>query len=852
MCNIFGIPIAPETLVGTVCSPEAHLIKHLFKDPESFLERIPVLIREKKVCVGEHIEMVNGKHYERDFIPIFSGDKYLGHLWQFNDITERKNAEQKLKESQERYRQIVESAMDIIYRTDIKGYYSYVNATVFSILGYVEEEVVGKHFTSFIRPDYISQTVEFYKRQVESQTLSSYFEFPVITKDLRQVWIGQNVQMVFENGKHKESSAIARNITDKILAEEKIQKSEEKYRSIIDHMKLGVLEVDIEEKITFAYDRFCQMTSYSAEELMGTHALDLMPVEYLKTFHTKNAERLNGHTGVYEVQIKKKNGQIMWALVSGAPLYDNHQQIIGSLGIHLDITEQKNIEQDLIKERKKAEESSKAKETFLANMSHEIRTPMNAIIGMANLIAGTDLTDKQKGYLEAINTSANNLLVIINDVLDFSKIESGKLALETIGFRLDNTVRSLMQSISYKADEKGISIAANIGTGISPVVIGDSVRLNQVLLNLMINAIKFTSQGHVELQCNLIAETPLIQSIEFKVTDTGIGISEHKLHTIYDSFSQEDESITRRFGGTGLGLSICKQIVELMGGQLHVISEKGKGSTFSFVIDFNKGTESDIEHIREEKKDVSLAGVKVLLVEDHKINRFLALSIMQEWKLVVDVAENGAIAVEKVKSTKYDIILMDMQMPVISGMEASRIIRNELKSAIPIIALTANASKADAAKCLKAGMNGYISKPFNPVHLYNTIAEHVQIEFPVSEEPLVRANMHEKLYDLSKLLTMYNGNKSLINKLIVIFKETTPQTLMQINEYYTHKKLHEVAMLAHQLKPAIDFLGISTLTTHIRFLEKCQLKNTADIQTSIDELNQVLAIVLQQLESEVE
>jgi PAS domain S-box-containing protein len=668
--------------------------------------------------------------------------------------------------------------------------------------------------------------------------------------------------MIFENGLLKEASAVARNITDKLVAEEKLRKSEEKYRSIIEHMKLGVLEVDREKKITFAYDRFCQMTGYRAEELIGKNVSELLPEQYRATFHAMNVERLNGKPGVYETQLRKKTGEINWALVSGVPLYSQSQEVSGSIIVHLDITPQKKIESDLLQERIKAEESSKAKETFLANMSHEIRTPMNAIIGMSNLIADTAISAKQKSYLDAIRTSANNLLVIINDVLDFSKIESGKLVLETIGFRLETVISSLMQSISYKADEKGLAINSRLDLNISPVIIGDPVRLNQVLLNLVNNAIKFTSHGYVELQCNLISETALTQWIEFQVVDTGIGISAQKLHRIYDSFSQEDESITRRFGGTGLGLSISKQIVELMGGQIQVVSEKEKGSVFSFVVEFAKGKQEDIVQIREEKKNVSLAGVKVLLVEDHDINRFLAISMLHEWKVIVEVAENGSIAVDKVRSGNYDLILMDMQMPVMSGIEATRIIRNKLNSPIPIIALTANADKTDAKKGLKAGMNEYITKPFNPTDLFNKIAGQLHPDLIVKPAGITREGLKiqqaasipaagsEKLFDLSKIKNLYAQDRQFLNNLIAIFKDNTPLILAQINEHFTHNRLYNVAQLAHRLKPSIDFMGITTLTADIRLLEKCQQKNATDLQVTIQKLNEVLASVLQQLESE--
>jgi CheY-like chemotaxis protein len=291
-----------------------------------------------------------------------------------------------------------------------------------------------------------------------------------------------------------------------------------------------------------------------------------------------------------------------------------------------------------------------------------------------------------------------------------------------------------------------------------------------------------------------------------------------------------------------------------MGGRIEVRSEKEKGSTFSFVIELRKGQHNEVVPIREEKKNVSLQGVKVLLVEDHEINRLLAFSMLHEWKVTIDIAENGSVAVDKVKNQGYDLILMDMQMPVMSGIEATKVIRKELQSTIPIIALTANASKMDARKYIKAGMNDYITKPFNPVHLFNKIAEHLKIEAGINQgyghvkpEPVYLYAEPEKLFDLSKLLGMYNGNQEIVSKLVTIFRDNTPLILAQINEHFIHNRLNELAQLAHQLKPSIDFMGISTLSAHIRILEKCQQKTVQERQASMEKLNQVLTLVFQQL-----
>ncbi len=384
--------------------------------------------------------------------------------------------------------------------------------------------------------------------------------------------------------------------------------------------------------------------------------------------------------------------------------------------------EQQNKE--LIEAKEKAESSSKAKEHFLANMSHEIRTPLNAIDGMAKLLKETPLNQEQKEYLSAMESSTANLLVIINDILDISKIEAGQLTIEKIGFKPEKLLHDVVKSLQLKAQEKNIFLHLDYDPSIPEILIGDPVRLTQVIINLVNNAIKFTQKGGVTISVKYQGTENDCAGLLFEIIDTGIGIPEDKIDTIFENFKQADDSTTRKFGGTGLGLSISKKIVELFGGELQVKSKVNFGSTFYFTLCLPLGTEDDLpesENPQEIEMIHEVAGKKVLLVEDHEINRFLATTVLENWKMQVEVAENGKEAVEKVKNNSYDIVLMDMQMPVMGGVEATQIIRQELHSQVPIIALTANAIKGDAEKCKQAGMNDYVSKPFDPSDLYNKI-----------------------------------------------------------------------------------------------------------------------------------
>jgi two-component system, sensor histidine kinase len=509
-----------------------------------------------------------------------------------------------------------------------------------------------------------------------------------------------------------------------------LQKAEHKYRSIITNMHLGLVEVDRNDIIQFVNSSFCDLCGYREEELLGKKAAEIfMGPEDIGYIKKKNLLRDKGITDAYEVQAFNKRGEKRWWMISGAPLYDDAGNITGSVGIHLDISDQKKMEQDLIKARDIAEASKQSKEVFMANMSHEIRTPLHAIIGMAGQLV-KDADPSQQFFLNTINTAAENLLVIINDILDLSKIEAGKLSMEHIGFELSLVIKRAVQVLSHKAEEKGLElIIKTIDPCISPVLLGDPFRLNQVLLNLISNSIKFTEKGRVEIECTLAEDNMNRQKILIVVSDTGIGMSKNYLDQLFQVFSQEDNSVTRKYGGTGLGLNITKQLVELMGGKISIKTEKGEGTVVALELFLDKGNKQDLEQKQVERKSVSiLKNKKILVVDDNAFNRLLTSTILKNYEMKIDEAVNGRQAIDKIKENNYAVVLMDIQMPEIDGIEATEIIRSEIDPHLPIIALTANAFRSDAEKCLAAGMNDFLSKPFREEQLVQAIARILEQE----------------------------------------------------------------------------------------------------------------------------
>lgn len=511
----------------------------------------------------------------------------------------------------------------------------------------------------------------------------------------------------------------------------------------------SVIIADKDGKIKWVNEGFTKLTGYTLEEIIDTHG---------ELLRKGNETGLSRQADFYQSVIKEKkpviyesknfakDGREYWVITTLTPVLSKDGGVERILAIESDITLRKKIEEELIeankiakkslkeanealeelmRTRKELEELMKVKEQFLANMSHEIRTPMNAIVGFTSLLLKTKLTAEQRQYINAVKTSGENLLVIINDILDFSKIQSGKFVFEQIEFRLSQVISTLTEMMLSKSTEKNIRLTTRVDKSIYDHLIGDPTRLNQIFLNLVGNAIKFTEKGEVKITVDLLSDQEDMVELKFSVIDTGIGIPKNKLMTIFEGFTQASNETTRKYGGTGLGLTIVKQLIELQKGTISVESKEGEGSTFSFILKYKKNLHPESKKRQiEEKEPESIPGLNILLVEDNLLNQILAKKVLTDWKWKVEVAENGVIALEKLSNNEFDLILMDIQMPEMDGYEATRRIRSTFKppkSDIPIIAMTAHALAGEAEKCLSIGMDEYISKPFDKKVLYSKI-----------------------------------------------------------------------------------------------------------------------------------
>ncbi|MDW7690511.1 PAS domain S-box protein [Flammeovirgaceae bacterium SG7u.111] len=744
------------------------------------------------------------------------------------EADQRIRAEKELLEKDKLYIDLLKNLQEGFVITDQEDKILFTNEQMSNLTGYSLDELIGqKAFQPFLPP---SAWDSFEKKQTEE---SERFEIEQYCKDGSKIWIQVNAAPYKDaEGNIIGTFALVSDITQRKLAEKALKKSEEKLSLIIDTALDAVIMINSKSVITQWNKQAELIFGWKEKEAIGSYIHELiMPKQYVSAhsdgmnryIKTGKAVVLNQRIEISAIRKNKEEFPIELA-ITPIPFEDE----LHFSAFVRDITDRKKAEKDLLEAKQVAEDSAKAKELFLAKMSHEIRTPMNAILGLSEIMLKTKLSETQNKYLDAVRFSAKNLLVIINDILDFSKIEADKLNLEEIPFSIEEVIENIYQLVQHKAEEKGIVFNIYFNQLIQEIVLGDPVRLNQTLLNMVNNAIKFTEVGSVKLSCNLQQETPTHQYLLFQVEDTGEGIPEEKLEYIFDSFEQADVSISRKYGGTGLGLTISKQLIELMGGEINVKTSLKKGTIFSFVIPFKK-TSQDILEIKsdDEFKNRDYKGFQILLVEDNRINRFFASTILEQKSFKVETAENGKIGIEMLEKGDFDIVLMDIQMPIMNGIEATQIIRNKLKMEVPIIALTANAYQKDLENYKKVGMNDYVVKPFEEHTLLEKIDDYLP-ESPKSGIPIddnLTSSSGQPMYDLSKLQSNVNQNTAFLNKMIQIFIDDTPEVLRSLEEALKENNLQKMSEIAHKLKSTIDLLKINLLKEPIRQIERYKENN---------------------------
>ena len=642
-------------------------------------------------------------------------------------------------------------------------------------------------------------------------------------------------------------------ITERKKNEQKLRVQEQKYRNIISNMNLGLLEVDQNDVIIFCNQSFESISGYELEEIKGKKRADLFASGANRVImETQNENRKTGTTDSYEVLVKNKRGEARWWLISSAPNYNDKGEFIGSIGINLDITEQKRLGYELEEALKNAQAAAQAKEAFLANMSHEIRTPLNGIIGMIRELRKEELTARQQHQLGNANKAARHLLSIVNNILDITKIEAGELELDRQHFSLRELLNDVNSILKTEAEKKDIYFYASLDTSLSEIFIGDESRLRQILLNLAGNAIKFTEQGEVTISCKALQKRGALQSIQISVKDTGIGMDAAFVKNVFNKFQQEDTSISRRFGGTGLGLFITKELVDLMNGEIEIQSTKNVGTTIHIKLNLPIGYASLIKQKAILADAISLKQAKILLVEDNEMNRIVACNTLELLDVEIVEAENGKAAIEAIQETDFDLILMDIQMPVMDGIEATKIIREQLKMKTPIVALSANAFKSEIEACKAIGMDDYVTKPFEEHELVRTILKFVSSKTSDAKlENQQKSQEDTQLYSLKKLHEMSRGNEAFVQKMLLLFIKLAPQSVAQIKTAHAQNDRATISKAAHKLKPSINHLEITSLKESLLQLEKFKTidDNQAELDKLVGKVCQTLVQVVEQIKS---
>ncbi|WP_183353167.1 PAS domain S-box protein [Geomonas silvestris] len=635
-----------------------------------------------------------------------------------------------------------------------------------------------------------------------------------------------------------------RDITERKQAEESLQK----LSLAVEQIPVTVMITDPRGVIEYVNPNFTAVTGYRPEEVVGRNAsLVRSSWHYNDFFRELWQTILAGRVWRGELRNKKKNGELYWEAASITPLKGEKGEIRYFVAVKEDVTERRRAEEQLRQATAAAEAATRAKSQFLANMSHEIRTPINAAIGMLYLLQQTELSAAQKGYLEKAKSASNLLLRVINDILDFSKIEAGRLELECAPFSLASVLQELCQVASATVKEKPVELRLACGPEVPEFLSGDSLRLSQVLLNLMSNAIKFTEKGVVELAVDLLASGSGRSTLRFTVTDTGIGMTPEQQERLFSAFSQADASTTRRYGGTGLGLSISAQLVELMGGVIRVGSEAGQGSAFSFVASFATPSEEERLALAEQLRCLApgaavvdgCRGMCILLVEDNPINQEVACELLERQGARVVVAGNGAEALERLSEpgSLIHAVLMDVQMPVMDGLEATRRIReNPAWAELPVIAMTASALLRERELCREAGMNDQVTKPIIINELVATLLRWIPAAQLPAEPALPGAGTQETAgglperlpgLDLRRALATLES-PALLRKLLQSFRKENLGLMDDIAAALAEQDLTRARRLVHTVKGVAGNLGALELARAARELEPLLGRDAAE------------------------
>jgi PAS domain S-box-containing protein len=879
LLDLFNSPVNPIDLIGMQAELIMGEMSDQFRNSERFIEEVSEIAANRSSVTGVRCKLSNGNTLVVDYSPIWNNNVFLGDVWMFDDITARLATEEKLEEQRKFYEDVLNMVPSDLVVLNTEREYLFANQMAFKDPN-VREWIIGKRDEDYFRlrqlpDDLLNTRISVINEVLRTGELQTWEEKFVDNAGNAKYQLRYMYPVIDENGKVKLLIGYGMDITKHKSIEDQITRSEKRYRDLFNYSQALICTHDLEGRFRRVNPAICALLEYEEDEIVGKLISDYIPEEHRSNFKSVYLDPIldDGKCkGVFSVLTK--SGQTVYLLYKNYKVEEDGMEPY-IIGFSQDISDRVESEKQLIIAKKITEDTAKAKETFLANMSHEIRTPMNGVLGFANLLVKTDLNEQQRDYLKMIQESANNLLMIVNDVLDLEKIVMGKLKFEHIDFSITERVELCLQSFTYKAQEKGVALKTSMLIDNDLRVIGDPFRLSQVLNNLIGNAVKFTTKGSIIVIVSVIQSDDVRTWLRFSVKDTGIGIPKEKHQVIFEPFMQANTAVTRTYGGTGLGLSISRELIQMMGGELSLKSAPGEGSEFSFLLPFEISVyKPKHQHMSQEINYRSLGKRKILVAEDVELNQYLARHIMESWGFEVDIAVNGREAFEKVQRGDYDLILMDIQMPEMDGMEATTQIRgmkNQQIARIPIIALTANALKGDSEKYMAVGMNDYLSKPFDEARLFmaisrnlagsgqhaavllqnNSQAEAIKVvpqseQAESTEQPVVEAT----LYDLKMVEAISGGDRDFVIKMVRLFLETMPASLRDIEDAADNERWDDLSKLAHKLKSTIDSMGIITLKQLVRTIENNSKNGTSpeELPSQVGELVRVMRVTMRQVQ----
>ena len=729
-------------------------------------------------------------------------------------------------ELQTDYRRIIDELREVVFRTNADGCWTFLNPAWTEITGYELAESLNRNFVDFVHPDDRAENWEKFRPMMAREKDFCRHEVRYLTKEGGFRWIEVHARLVFnEAGEPAGTAGTLNDITDRRTADER-------FRVLFEHSSDAHLLFDDSGIVDCNHAALRMMRCSGKAELMGVHPArmspEFQPDGQRSSDKAKAMDAQARADGLhrFEWAHRRMDGEELLIEVTLTPVTIDGRSTL--LVVWHDITERHQYERRLVKAKEDAEAGNRAKSDFLATISHEIRTPMNGVIGMTKLLLRTTLEAKQRQYAAAVCRSGEALLNVINDVLDYSKIDAGMLSIESMPYDPREEIANAAQLLADRAAEKGLRYQVEVSPRVPARILGDAGRIRQIVINLVGNAVKFTDSGSVKVSVN-VTEASAGEQLQIAVSDTGIGIPREKHSMLFEKFTQADSSTNRRYGGTGLGLAICRKLAGLMGGSVTLESEPGVGSVFTTLLPLRAApVRSDRPRPVAAAQAVSpIAGHRILLAEDNPANQLLASEFLGQVGCSVVQAGDGQAAVRLVEAGSFDAVLMDCHMPVVDGFEATRMIRGLEKrrggKSVPIIALTASAMQGDRDRCLAAGMDDFVSKPIDFDALEAVLARWIEPKAAPATAPASSAPSPGS-FDRDLALRRLNGNRLLYRKVTEAFLSSLPQLQASLDASLKSRDRAGTGSAAHTLRGAVSTFSATVLEARLRELEAAAMR----------------------------